>query len=220
MSTDLNQMRDLLASLEPGCNSGELSRYKAALDYSREMYANGLARYLENVEQIDFRGGRALDVGCGAGHWCLALAQHNDEVVGLDANEEYVAISRFVARNFANGHRLHLFTGMAEQIPYPDNHFDYLVCHGVLMFTEHELALNEFRRVLKPNGRMYLGYSGLGWYLRYLIEDGIVNGNDSRLRKGAAVLSASFKFAAGFRTSGELWLSLPPETLNQLTQSA
>lgn len=220
LSTDLKQMRDLLGGLEAGCRSEGLARFRHALDYSREMYTNGLDRYLANVEQIDFIGGRALDVGCGAGHWCLALAQHNDEVVGLDANEEYVSIARFTARNFRNGHRLHLFTGVAERLPYPDNYFDYLVCHGVLMFTEHELALSEFRRVLKPDGQIYLGYSGLGWYLRYLLEDGIVEGNESRLRKGASVLSASFKFAAGFRQAGELWLSLPPTTLNQLVESS
>jgi SAM-dependent methyltransferase len=216
---NLDQARELLATLEPGCGDQKQAKYRAALDYSREMYAKGGERYLQHVEKIGFTGGRVLDVGCGAGHWCLALAQHNHEVVGLDANSEYIDIARLVAANFANGQRLHLFTGVAEELPYPDGHFDYLVCHGVLMFTEHELALSEFRRILKPDGKLYLGYSGLGWYLRYLLEDGIANGNEARLRKGAAVLSASFKFAAGFRSVGELWLSLPPAILNELVEA-
>jgi ubiquinone/menaquinone biosynthesis C-methylase UbiE len=39
------------------------------------------------------RGGRALDAGCGSGRHALALADHFDEVLGLDVSEPLIDIT-------------------------------------------------------------------------------------------------------------------------------
>ena len=54
---------------------------------------------------------------------------------------------------------------MAVMARYPDNHFDYIVCHCVWMYTDREKSLREMIRVLKPGGKIYLGaIADLGWY--------------------------------------------------------
>jgi SAM-dependent methyltransferase len=46
------------------------------------------------IEQLPARGHRALDAGCGAGRYTQALAQHFDQVVGVDISEPLIEIAR------------------------------------------------------------------------------------------------------------------------------
>ena len=45
------------------------------------------------------------------------------------------------------------------KLPFKDGYFDYLICvasfHHLNKF-EQEIALNEFKRILKPGGKMYI----------------------------------------------------------------
>gem|GEM_PF-100270 len=197
-------------------NSSRLSHF---LDRARENYEKDFDLYLANLERIGFTGGRAvLDVGCGAGHWSLALAQGNDFVAGVDINEEFVQVCRMVAANFTQGHRTRFLRAAAESVPYPEDFFDFLLCHGVLMFTDHDLALSEFNRVMTTGAKLYLGYSGLGWYLAYVIEDGIIKGDQNRLTTGLQVLTDTFKWLAGLGHPQRRWLGLPSASLTALLE--
>ena len=47
--------------------------------------------------------------------------------------------------------------GNAEDIPYPDDYFDYAVCSESFGFwSEPEKGLVEIKRVLKPGGKLYV----------------------------------------------------------------
>jgi len=206
----------LANALEASENSSRLNYF---LDCARENYDKDFDFYLTNLKRIGFTGGQAvLDVGCGAGHWSLALAQSNDFVAGIDINQEFTQICRMVAANFAYGYRTRFLKAAAETIPYPEDFFDFVLCHGVLMFTDHDLALSEFNRVMKPGAKLYLGYSGPGWYLAYVIEDGIIKGHQGRLTNGLQVLTDTFKWLAGLGHLQNRWLGLPSTALAALLE--
>jgi ubiquinone/menaquinone biosynthesis C-methylase UbiE len=97
-------------------------------------------------------GGRGLDVGCGNGRHTELLADHVDDVVGLDASAELLAAARDRVPD-----RTALLQGDATRLPLTDDCVDV----GVYVATLHHLptraarieSLDELARVLGPEGR-------------------------------------------------------------------
>lgn len=109
---------------------------------SQEYYARclALARPL--------RGGTVLDVACGGGYLLMEAERAGLEAHGIDIAQ--AAIDR--AKTFAP--KSILVRGDAEALPYADASFDVVTCLGSLEhFLDPPKALEEMRRVLKPDGR-------------------------------------------------------------------
>ncbi|MPZ73415.1 MAG: methyltransferase domain-containing protein [Nitriliruptorales bacterium] len=100
---------------------------------------------------------KVVEVGCGTGFFLLNLAQ-----AGFVGELHCTDIaSKMVARCVENGRTLgidvHGSVADAERLPYPDATFDLLVGHAVLHhLPDLDAALSEFRRVLKPGGRLVI----------------------------------------------------------------
>jgi SAM-dependent methyltransferase len=140
------------------------------LEFANLELAKSLDYYERRVDAIGFKGlGRVLDAACGVGQWSLALALHNDEVHGIDRAEERLALAELIARRHDRGN-VHLTHGDVEKLPFADGWFDAIVCYGVLMFLAPDIVLAEFRRVLRPGGRLYVSANGLGWSLQLMIR--------------------------------------------------
>ncbi len=92
---------------------------------------------------------RLLDVGGGTGAAAERFAKGSTEVVVLEPDRK--------KREYGRTRRIHLrfVEGSAENIPFPDEHFDRAVAlvsfHHV---KDQDKALDEIRRVLKPSGRV------------------------------------------------------------------
>ncbi len=117
-------------------------------------YAAG--RFLRAVPD----GGRfekVLEVGCGTGFFLLNLAQ-----AGFIGEAHCSDISSgMVAQCVENGRRLGIEVqgrvADAEKLPYPDGSFDLVIGHAVIHHLPNlTAAFNEFRRVLKPGGRLVI----------------------------------------------------------------
>ena len=94
---------------------------------------------------LTFRDGRhsdkVLDVGCGIGF--VSQLYPNFDIVGIDISDGMLLQNPYQ----------HL-KAPAEKIPFPDNHFDFVVCRSLLHHLEEPLrGLREMQRVLKPGGR-------------------------------------------------------------------
>ncbi len=91
---------------------------------------------------------RILDVGCGTGVLTNELARRTrGQVIGLDNNPEMLAFAR------RSTSRVHYEEGDALDLPYPDAHFDTVICHFVLLWVaDPRLAVREMARVTKPGG--------------------------------------------------------------------
>ncbi|HEY3988722.1 MAG TPA: class I SAM-dependent methyltransferase [Acidobacteriaceae bacterium] len=97
-----------------------------------------------------------LDLGCGAGHASFAAALSAASVTAYDLTAEMLAVVEREAatRGLAN---ITTVQGMAEAIPFPDAHFDWVVSrYSAHHWHDVPAALREVRRVLKPDGQVIL----------------------------------------------------------------
>ena len=95
---------------------------------------------------------RVLDVGCGTGFATEGLLQHTDDVHGLDQSRHQMekAFAKFGARD-----RVRFYRGDAERLPFADDSFDKIWSSGSIEYWPNPVdALAEFRRVVKPGGRV------------------------------------------------------------------
>ena len=105
---------------------------------------------------IDLQSGEsALDVGCGPGFLVREMAEHvgpQGRTVGIDSSEQMLALA---ARRTADMPQVALIEGRIEDSGIKDDSFDAVCCSQVLLFlADTGAALSEFRRVLKPGGRL------------------------------------------------------------------
>ncbi|MEL7451214.1 MAG: class I SAM-dependent methyltransferase [Pseudomonadota bacterium] len=95
------------------------------------------------------------DVGCGAGTQCRMWAKDGHEVHGVDINDKLMAIGQQRAAD--EGLKIDLQVGSATDLPWPDNYVDVCLVPELLEHVaEWEQCLDEFARVTKPGGVIYL----------------------------------------------------------------
>jgi ubiquinone/menaquinone biosynthesis C-methylase UbiE len=100
-------------------------------------------------------GNTVLDVACGSGNTTLAAARRRNRVTGLDLVGGLV--ERAKARAAAEGFEIDFVTGTAEQLPFPDSSFDYVLStFGVMFAPDQQRAADELLRVCKPGGTIAL----------------------------------------------------------------
>lgn len=98
---------------------------------------------------------RILDVGIGTGrHICLLNPKAS--YFGVDMSLAMLnCCQRKVERRDLD---CKLFHGVAENLPFPDNHFDAVLSFGGFNFFDNQrAAMSEFVRVCKNHGRIYIG---------------------------------------------------------------
>jgi len=132
---------------------GEPTDEKLVQDYTSKFYAK---RYsgtgflyhariatdmLQGVRMTDRYSDKILDVGCGNGF--VNQLFPNFDITGIDISDGMLA---------QNPHKW--VKAPAEELPFPDNHFDYVVCRSLLHHLDNPLdGLIEMYRVLKPGGK-------------------------------------------------------------------
>lgn len=100
-------------------------------------------------------GSTVLDVATGTGHVALAAARHFAVATGIDYVPELVAAAS--RRAEAEGLTIDFREADAENLPFADDSFDYVVSAIGVMFTaDHQRAADELVRVAKPGGRIGL----------------------------------------------------------------
>jgi ubiquinone/menaquinone biosynthesis C-methylase UbiE len=115
-------------------------------------------------------GARALDVGTGAGHAAIALAQRGFVVEATDATEAMLTLVRKNAS--AAGVSRHVAARVAEAhaLSFGDASFDLVTGLGVLPWLEAPAAaLAEIRRVLRPGGHVVVSTANR-WKLTYRLD--------------------------------------------------
>lgn len=189
--------------------------WHAAVTYSQGRYARGIAHYADALEQIGFSGTEhVLDVGSGAGHWCIALALGNDRVDGIELRREYVDVARAVTKELGLSDRVKYDVANAENADLPGEHYDLACCHSVLMFTDHERVLRNIARWLTPGGRLYCGYTTAGSRVHAAVR--ALSQNDlDRMQVQVGIFVSDFLFRLGIARTrpSQVRVFLPNELL-------
>ena len=94
------------------------------------------------------RAERVLDVGCGSGVVTEELAARTrGQVIAVDVDADMIAAAR------SRGGQATYQEGDACRLPFPDGHFDVVVCHFLLMWVNDPArAVREMARVTRPGG--------------------------------------------------------------------
>jgi fatty-acid O-methyltransferase len=110
-----------------------------------------IQQYHLTAAQVELKGKRVLEVGCGHGGGASYLMRtlHPASFTGLDLNPAAIALCR--KKHMLAG--LDFVRGDAENLPFPDQSFDAVVniesSHGYPQFSRF---LAEVARVLRPGG--------------------------------------------------------------------
>jgi SAM-dependent methyltransferase len=104
-------------------------------------------------------GERVLDVACGTGAVSSAAAEVGGSVTAIDVSPAMVETAK---RNGVDAHVMD-----AEQLRFPDGSFDHVLCAFAIFFLpDPSRAVREWRRVLRPGGRLALSVFA-GWDPRW-----------------------------------------------------
>jgi ubiquinone/menaquinone biosynthesis C-methylase UbiE len=109
---------------------------------------------LRDCGALDNNPRKAVDIGCSAGFFTMALAPHFKEVVGLDIDEQALAL----ATQGCNAPNVRFARGDSMWLDLADDSVDLVLCNHVYEHVPDARQLfREIHRVLRPGGRCYLG---------------------------------------------------------------
>lgn len=100
-----------------------------------------------------------LDVGCGIGKQLVEAKGR----LKIGVEPDVPSAVESLRRGFP------VIRAYAENLPFPNDTFDGIICKGVLCLTREDEAMSEITRVLKGKCKGYLAFNGSGYYLRYLV---------------------------------------------------
>lgn len=100
---------------------------------------------------------RLLDVATGTADLAILASKNVKHVTGVDISEGMLEHGRTKVTKKGLQDRVVLQRADSVDLPFPDASFDAVtVAFGVRNFEELEKGIAEMRRVLKPNGRLFV----------------------------------------------------------------
>jgi len=124
--------------------------------YSQRMVEDSGPIKLKNAIETELcerflQGKSVLDVGIGTGRGSLPLISKGYELAGTDSSQAMLD----ECRRLAGGAPIELMVGDVQSLPFADARFDNLISLNVMTHFPHvERVLREWKRVVKPNGRV------------------------------------------------------------------
>jgi len=122
-----------------------------------QFHVMGLAatEQLAQIAGIE-RGAAILDAGSGLGGPSRYLAGiYGCRVIGVDLSPSFVAVARLLAQRTGLNALVSYQIGDLLALPFPDNCFDVVwTQHVVMNVPDRERVYREFRRMLRPGGKL------------------------------------------------------------------
>lgn len=147
---------------------GEAQGYSEFIDnelngFERKAWSDLVLEYAPLKDSLDI-----LDIGTGPGFFPIVLSQGGHNVTGIDLTENMIECARLnLAREGASAK---LMTMDCQDLKFPDNSFDLLVCRNLTWTLDDPArAYQEWHRVLRPGGRILV--FDACWYLHLFDEN-------------------------------------------------
>lgn len=128
-----------------------IERYDWVTDakYPEKIYHTLRAKALSSEMRKIITHTDVLEIGCGTGLITKEIQATN--IIAVDINEWAME----QARIHANKNNVKVMYGNAEELPFKEDSFDFVVCAEVLEHLVHiKTAINEIYRVLKNEGML------------------------------------------------------------------
>ncbi|MCD1296288.1 class I SAM-dependent methyltransferase [Methanocella sp. CWC-04] len=109
---------------------------------------------IDHMKKYLAGGAKILDIGCGNGKLLIPLVRAGFNVIGIDLSRAGLLTIQ---------HPGCLIQGDAINLPFKDEAFDAVVCYDLiqhLLEEERDRAIREIRRVLVPEGTLFLEVFG------------------------------------------------------------
>lgn len=132
-----------------GARAGEYTDLLGSIEDMHELDRQRIARWGAAVH------GPVLDAGCGPGHWADFLHQHGIDISGVDLVPEFINTAR---RRFPE---VQFRVASLRALDVADGSLGgVLAWYSLIHVAPAELpgVLAELRRVLKPQGRLLIGF--------------------------------------------------------------
>jgi tRNA (mo5U34)-methyltransferase len=133
-------------ALGPWFHNLDLDGVQTAPDHFLGNYPDDKWRRFQHAVPRDLSGASVLDVGCNAGFYAIEMkARGASRVVGIDADDDYLAQARFAAE--VRGFDIELRRMSVYDVGQLGERFDFVIFMGVLYHLRHPLlALDRLRR--------------------------------------------------------------------------
>ena len=148
---------------KPGSFSGPAWRHEVLVKlFSSRTHSKISARF------ADILCANVLEVGCMYGNNIRFFHSLGHRCVGVEVTEDMTAL----AQQRLKQHRIEgvpIYLGSNRELPFPDATFDVLVSVNTLHYDNGEnviAALNEFTRVLRPDGIAFIETAGAMHFIR------------------------------------------------------
>ncbi|MEM2073782.1 MAG: class I SAM-dependent methyltransferase, partial [Nitrososphaeria archaeon] len=166
-----NEMNELLSMIR---TEGFFKAVAGYLNCQPQWKSDYLYRYIFSPQRISWlfmtslrQRRRVLDFGCGWGTLLIPLAKIFDKVIGIDICRERLEFASIRAKEEGIQNIIFVQSGTNLSLPFENNAFDLVILNGVLewipeSFSENprevqKIFLKEIRRILSPNGELYIG---------------------------------------------------------------
>lgn len=101
-------------------------------------------------------GKKILDVGCGSGHLCFALAGSCKEIIGIDISQHAIEFAQNMKQKLNLSNVIFMKTD-PDSFPFQSESFDAVIMMELVEHLENPaFLLAEALRVLKKNGRIFI----------------------------------------------------------------
>ena len=130
--------------------------------YTLERYYKPIQKipYLKRFKMVlsligDKKYDNFLDIGFGSGIFLPELASHSKQLTAIDVHPHVEIIKDIInSKNIP----ANLIKANVNEIPFPDNSFDGILCLSVLEFIKDiPTAIKEIKRVAKPEAKIIIG---------------------------------------------------------------
>jgi len=118
----------------------------------------------------NWKPGKILDLGCGNGRYSIPFAKKDFDCYGMDFSKNMINNSKESFKK--NNLKATFKQGTLTKIPFKYNNFDYIICLASfhhLKKKEQSTSLKEIKRVLKPNGKLFIAVWNK-WQPRFIFK--------------------------------------------------
>ncbi|MHC4421188.1 MAG: class I SAM-dependent methyltransferase [Planctomycetota bacterium] len=139
-------------------DASEINFGRQSDDYARHRPGPPGSFYDRLEQHVSLAGAVVLDLGTGPGLVALALARRGARVTGVDIAPEQIDVARRSAAEQGLGAQTEFLVAPAERTGLAAESFDLVIASQCWFWFDHDTALSEVARVLRPGGVLVVAH--------------------------------------------------------------